>query len=84
MDGGHHPAPREFCASCDVSVDRNFIVITFCASVLRLGFLDLNVETRVMRNVDETEIRVCNDHKISPFMFAFCLRVHGETNAILD
>lgn len=27
MDGGHHPAPREFCASCDVSVDRNFIVI---------------------------------------------------------
>jgi len=31
MDGGHHPAAREFCASRDVSVDRNFIVITYCA-----------------------------------------------------
>jgi hypothetical protein len=82
MDGGHHPAPREFCASCDVSVDRNFIVITYFASVLRLGFLNLQVETRLMRNVDETEI--CNDRRISPLKFAFCLRVHAETNAMLD
>jgi hypothetical protein len=69
MDGGHHPAPLEFCASCDVSVDRNFIVITYFASVLRLGFLNLQVETRLMRNVDETEI--CNDHRISPLKFPF-------------
>jgi hypothetical protein len=77
MDGGQHPAPREFCASCDVSVDRNFIVIAYSAS-----FLNLNVATRLMRNVDETEI--CNDRKISPVRFAFCLRVRAETNAMLD
>jgi hypothetical protein len=82
MDGGHHPAPRESCASCDVSADRNFIVITYSTSFLILGFLKLNVEPHLMRDVDETEI--CNDRNISPVKFAFCHRVHAEMNAMLD